>query len=315
MKTGSRMRRPLATVLTPTPMLTVTVETAGDHDDLHLHGGGQGIWQARMLAALDLDVAVHGVFAGEVGTVLRSLLQAGGIRVGGVDVAGTSSAYVHDRRSGHRHEVARVLPSPLDRHLLDDLYGRFLVDALRSDVVLLAGPDEPGVLPDEVYRRAAADLRLNGRTVVVDLTGDQQAAVLEAGVTALKVSDEELDLEDAPEDAVVRAARALSGRGADQVVVTRSGRPTIAVAGGRSWTVSSPRLEAVDHRGAGDSFTASYAAALARGLAPEEALRRGAAAGALNVVRHGLASGEGARIEELAELVEVVPLDRPGVLR
>ncbi len=39
-----------AAVLAPTPQLTVTIERLHDRDDIHVHAGGQGIWQARMLA-------------------------------------------------------------------------------------------------------------------------------------------------------------------------------------------------------------------------------------------------------------------------
>jgi 1-phosphofructokinase len=38
-----------AMVFAPAPQLTVTIERAGDDDELHVHPGGQGIWQARML--------------------------------------------------------------------------------------------------------------------------------------------------------------------------------------------------------------------------------------------------------------------------
>jgi 1-phosphofructokinase len=65
--------------------------------------------------------------------------------------------------------------------------------------------------------------------------------------------------------------------------------------------------EAVDRRGAGDSFTAATVAALATGGSLVDALRRGAAAGATNVARRGLASGRRDVIDALAELVTVEP--------
>ncbi|GAA0918575.1 hypothetical protein Vau01_009020 [Virgisporangium aurantiacum] len=41
------MSTPNAMVFAPAPQLTVTVERFGEHDELHVHPGGQGIWQAR----------------------------------------------------------------------------------------------------------------------------------------------------------------------------------------------------------------------------------------------------------------------------
>jgi 1-phosphofructokinase len=67
-------------------------------------------------------------------------------------------------------------------------------------------------------------------------------------------------------------------------------------------------MEAVDHRGAGDSMTAALAVAAARGLDPESGLRLAAAAGALNVTRHGLGSGRADAIGQLTANVEVRPL-------
>jgi 1-phosphofructokinase len=69
--------------------------------------------------------------------------------------------------------------------------------------------------------------------------------------------------------------------------------------------VSMPAFEGADRRGAGDSMTAGLAASLARGADLDQALRLGAAAGALNSTRHGLATGDHAQIERLARRVEV----------
>ena len=52
-----------------------------------------------------------------------------------------------------------------------------------------------------------------------------------------------------------------------------------------------PRMIAAESRGAGDSMTAGVAAVLAQGGTLCDAVRTGAAAGALNVTRHGLGHG------------------------
>jgi 1-phosphofructokinase len=88
-------------------------------------------------------------------------------------------------------------------------------------------------------------------------------------------------------------------------VVTRADQPTLASIDGRRLRVSPPTLEAVEPKGGGDSYTAAMAAAVAHGRTLVEALELGAAAGALNVTRRGLASGRQDLIERLAAMVTV----------
>jgi sugar/nucleoside kinase (ribokinase family) len=72
--------------------------------------------------------------------------------------------------------------------------------------------------------------------------------------------------------------------------------------------VHPPAIETVDPSGAGDSMTAAIATMLARGADLEEAVRVGAAAGAVNVARHGLGTGHADAIGELANRVKLQPI-------
>jgi 1-phosphofructokinase len=59
-------------VFAPVPVLTVTIEQQADAVELHLHPGGQGVWQARMLALLGvevLNVTRHGLGTGRLDAI------------------------------------------------------------------------------------------------------------------------------------------------------------------------------------------------------------------------------------------------------
>jgi 1-phosphofructokinase len=166
------------------------------------------------------------------------------------------------------------------------------------------------VIKADVYRRLALDLSSNGVLVVADLSKDALAA-LEGGVHLLKVSHEELveggfSKDDSPASLAVAAAGFLE-RGIANLIVSRAERPALLFLDGRTYELHAPKLHPADHRGAGDSMTAASAVGLARGWPIEQAIRLGGAAGALNVTRHGLATGDRRDIEALIDRIELRP--------
>jgi 1-phosphofructokinase len=93
------------------------------------------------------------------------------------------------------------------------------------------------------------------------------------------------------------------------VLISRAAQPALALLEDEVFEVEIPQLEAADPRGAGDSMTAGVAAVLAQDGDLPAAVRTGAAAGALNVTRHGLGTG---RPDAIAGMVERVNLKEVG---
>jgi 1-phosphofructokinase len=299
-------------VFAPSPQLTVTIEQLGEVPDVHMHPGGQGVWQARMITSLGVPVVLCTALGGEIGQVLRPLIEAEGIDVQMVDGHSANGVYVHDRRGGKRVVLAESPGEPLARHDLDELYGLALTEGLRSDVGLLSGPADRKVVDTDTYRRLASDLSRNGIKVVADLSGEFLTCVLEGGVAFLKVSHEELVRDgraaDDSDGELIRAMHELRAAGAAAIVVSRADRPALALLDEVLVEVVLPKLEPAEPRGAGDSMTAGAAAVLAKGGDLATAVRTGAAAGALNVTRHGLGTGRADAIESLTERVSLRPV-------
>jgi len=297
------------TIFAPSPTLTVTVEEHPDGNEIHVHAGGQGVWQARMLLRLGTSVTMCSALTGEIGRVLRHLLQDEGISIVAVEREGHGSAYVHDRRGGQRIAIAEEEGDPIGRHELDELYGATLAEGLESKLVILSGPAGDNALPPDTYRRLAADLREGGATVLVDLAGPRLAAAVAGGADVLKVSDDELladgRIRDRSIGAIREAMRSLQEEGARTVIVSRAAEPLLLLDERGFVEVTTPHLQVADTRGAGDSLTAGVAARLAAGESIREAVTLGAAAGALNVTRHGLGTGDPASIAALRESVAV----------
>jgi 1-phosphofructokinase len=303
---------PAVVLFAPSPLLTVTIEDRAGQPDIHVHPGGQGVWQARMISALGVPVVLCVALGGEAGDVLAHLLPSEGVELRAVRVGARNGGYVHDRRTGDRESIAEAPGGPLDRHEQDALYELVLAEGLRHGTALLAGPNSDQVIPAGLYRRLATDLGANGCRVAADLAGERLDAVLAGGPAVLKVSHEELVADGRAESddpaALVAAMKQLRADGADTVIISRAADPALALPAGTDTVleIHVPPLEAAEPRGAGDSMTAGVVASLVRGDPVREALRTGAACGALNVVRRGLGTGGEAAVRTLAERVDLV---------
>ncbi|WP_173401446.1 PfkB family carbohydrate kinase, partial [Arthrobacter sp. H14] len=204
----------------------------------------------------------------------------------------------------------------LARHDLDRLYGITLKAGIEAGTVILSGAAGEHVVTADVYRRLASDLNTVGCRVIADLSGDRLSAALAGGLTVVKVADDELEsggrVKSTDTDELINAMHQLASEGAANVVVTRAEEPSLLLADGKVSEIHMPSLEVVDHHGAGDSLTAGVAATLADGGSITDAVTLGAAAGALNVTRHGLGSGDAEAVQKLRELVEIKPVKPNG---
>jgi len=306
---------PSVCVVAPEPLLMVEIEAgrSGSSPEVHVHPGGQGLWIARMASSLGAQVTVCGPFGGETGTVAAQLAEAEDLRLLRT-AGGSNGATVQDRRSGDPEEVVTTPADMFDRHALDDLYSTALATGLDARVCILTGTEQDIGVPADFYGRLTRDLAASGAQVVADLSGDAAAAVAQEACTVIKISHEELVeggfAEDDSEKELRRAAERWIDDGPSAVVVSRADDPTLLVTADSAYSLTAPPVTTVEHRGAGDSMTAGIAVGIARGLDLPDAVRLGAAAGALNVARHGLGTGRRDQIESFAGRVDVQELDR-----
>jgi 1-phosphofructokinase len=295
-------------IFAPSMQLSVTIESSSGGDEIHVHPAGQGFWVARMLHVLGGVPLLCSPLGGETGTALRALL-ADHLDEGFLACAQSNGCYVHDRRSGERAEVAWVRSAPLDRHVVDDLISTTLAYGIGARVSVVCGTNLEANIDPVLFGHVCADLRAGGSKVVADLAGDELREALNGGIDVLKLSDEEMVQGGwSPSDeraAVIEGLHRLHAAGAVDVVVSCGDDGALALIDGAVHHVRAPSLSVVEHRGAGDSMTAGIAFALGAGGDMQYVLRLSSAAAALNVTRHGLASGDASAIQQLMPLVEI----------
>jgi 1-phosphofructokinase len=309
MQSGGRVA-----VFGPHPMLEITLEllTTEGGDDIHLHPAGQGLWVARMAAELGAHTTLCGFLGGEIGTVLRPLLDQLPIELRLVETKDSSGAFLHDRRSGERVPVSQSVSLPPSRHEVDDLFSISCAAALDADVLAMCGPYPGEALPLEIYGEQVADVRANNTPVVVDLSPPRLDSALEGKPDLVKINDWELaKFISGPVDGEAKMRGAIEGlleAGAGAAIVTRAEEPAMVVRGDEAWELVPPRFVRGKREGCGDSMMGGLAACMAAGLDWEETLRTAAAAGAANFLRNGLGSADREVVEELARKVELRPL-------
>ena len=303
---------PAVAVFAPVTVLTVTLESTPDgEDEVHVHPGGQGVWQARMARLLGVRPVLCTPLGGETGTVIDVLLESEEIEHPGLGMSASNPTWIHDRRDGEREPFWEGPAFQLGRHEIDELFTATLASGLACGVCVVAGTHEGlCALDPDTYRRLVGDLRAGSVRVVADLTRDELTAALEGGPHVVKVSEDDMRrdgrLSGSEPRELERLVEALLEQGAERVVVSRAESGAIASEGTRLVDIDVPRLDVADSRGAGDSMTAGLAVGLARELGWEETLRLAAAAGAVNVTRHGSGSGRADAVHELADRVSIV---------
>lgn len=304
-------RKPKVAVFSPNPMLSITLEalTAEGGDDIHIHPAGQGVWVARMAAELGAEPVLCGFIGGEIGQVLRPLLEALPIELRLVETAVASGTYIHDRRSGEREPVGQSAAFPPSRHEVDDLFSVSVAAALDCDLLAVCGPYPEEGVPLEIYSGLVADVKANGVPVIVDLSSPRLDRSLEGKPDLVKINDWQIaGYVTGPVDTEERMRAAMEQvreAGAGAVIVTRAGDPALAMRDGEVWEVTPPKFERGAREGCGDSMMGALAATISAEREWEDVLRLSAAAGATNFLRSGLGTGARAVVEELAPRVQL----------
>lgn len=264
----------------PGPGETRPVESVPDEVDALVDEtflGGKGANQAVAAARADAGTGLYGRVGWDQGAfdVLESIAEYG-VDVSPVAVADapTGTAYVFVTPDGENH-IAIVGGA---NAAVDPAYAHAHVEELRRVDCLLVQNELPARTLDALF--TALDGQRGRPVVVFDPAPPDGAADL------LDHACVDLVLPNESEAAVL--ADALDRF--DGTVVRKHGPDPVVVeaADGERFSVSPPRVDAVDTTGAGDVFAGFLAAELSRGASLREAVEWACVAGALSVESEGV---------------------------
>jgi len=308
-------------------ILTVTVNPALDYTirldaleigkraryrDPSIDPAGKGINVARMVRRLGEATMALGFAAGPTGDLLRQRLDQEGVPHDLLPTPGLTRINVTlltgpEGSATHLHGAG----SPIRPEDLQKLLDRASEHLTRSKILVFSGSLPPGVSPEAIAGLLEAAKKRRVLTLV-DAESDMLATAIRAGADLVKPNSLEagefLGRPVLGIEAAVAAARDIQAQGVATVVVTLRGDGAVAIDGARAWHACPPKDLVVRAIGAGDSFAAGLAVALARGAGLPEALRLAAAAGAATARHSGTGLGSLSEVEELRPRVDLRPL-------
>lgn len=252
--------------------------------------GGKGVNVSRTLAALGCATAVTGLI-GRAGLAEAQLeLEAAGVAPSLYTVDGPPrhTVTVTSRDDG---TTAFYEPGPTvtggEWQGFEEHVGGLLPGA---DMVVIAGSLPPGA-PADALERLVASAHAMDVPVLVDASGAAMQTALRGRPTVAKLNRDELGetlgRECLGDRDVIEGAQHLRSAGARSVIVTLGSEGVIALDGPDCLRVRHP-ARAGNPIGAGDAFSAGFAAAITASRPFRVALREGAA-GALGSLRSPIA--------------------------
>ena len=295
MATGENTAKPTVVVLGSVNMdLVATMQRMPElgetvaGDGFVTAGGGKGANQAVALARLGADVRM----VGKVGDddFGRTLLD--GLREEGIDV--------HDVAldASHSTGVAMIFVDAAGQNRIAAVYGANMACDEQQLVAAKRALDGADILmlqletPPEISVAAAMHARSIGVPVVWDPA--PAAAMPYAGFASADILTpneiEAAELTGIPVKDVQsarNAAKSLLAKGVGVAVVKMGQQGVFAASADKEYFVPPFNVDMVDSVAAGDAFGAGLAVAIAEGIGIDNALKFGAAAGALAVTRPG----------------------------
>lgn len=268
--------------------------------------GGGGINVARALCGFAAPVRAIYLVGGAPGQILDAMLAERGIARDAIRVKGETriSLNVRERDSGREYRFVPEGPTVSEEEWRQALDCIATVDC---DYFVASGSLPPGV-PDDFYRHLIELIDTKGARFMLDTSGRELGAALEAGVYLIKPSLGELEeLIGRPlrgKHQIARAAAELvRGGRAKLVAVTLGQAGSILASGEGAWFLPAVDVPVRSAVGAGDSFLAGMAFGLAAGKGLTTAFRMGAAAGAAAVQSPGTDLCKTADVDLLMERV------------
>lgn len=227
-----------------------------------LFPGGKGINVSMVLKNFGFASTALGYLAGFTGNKLRELLEEKGISTEFLPVKEGMTRINVKLRSDQETEINGQGPA-IGKGDIEKLYTR--LDRLEEEDILVMAGSIPDIMPGTMYMDIMKRLQEKRLKIVVDATKDLLVNVLQYHPFLIKPNNHELGeifhTEIREKDDVIRYAKQLQEKGAENVLVSMAGDGAVLVANdGSIYQSEAPKGKVVNSVGAGDSMVAGFLA-------------------------------------------------------
>ena len=249
--------------------------------------GGKGLNVAKVVHLCGEEVQATGFVGGFNGAYVEDMLKKQNIPSRFVHVQGETRSCINvlDEDGGSTEFLEPgepIRPEEVQEFL--DQFDDIIAD---SSVVTISGSVPKGV-DVTMYAKLIEKIKAQGKKVVLDTSGALLKESIKACPTMVKPNTDEIEdllgIKVNNHKDLVEGAKKLHEMGIPVVVVSLGGDGALVVSDEGVFRGQPPTIEVVNTVGCGDSMTAAFAVAFARGLSVQEALRYAIAVSAANAM-------------------------------
>ncbi|KNE21628.1 hexose kinase [Virgibacillus pantothenticus] len=280
--------------------------------DVSKTAGGKGLNVARVIRQLDEPVAASGLLGGSLGDFISKELKRLDIQNDFMAIEGDTRnciAIIHD---GKQTEILESGPVIQEKEA-NGFLTTFRELAEQANWITVSGSLPKG-LPDDYYQEMLAIAKEVGTPVLLDTKGDLLARALQSETPPYLMKPNQDELADllgketlCIED-IKAAVQSPLFAGVEWVVVTLGELGAVVKHKDKAYRVQSPKINAVNPVGSGDSVIAGFATGLARQLGGEKLMKFGLTMGVLNAMEEQTGYIDTSKIVWCMEQMEVMEI-------
>lgn len=270
--------------------------------------GGKGLNVARVIKLCGEQVKATGIVGGFNGKYLESLLDIDGVSHDFMHVDGETRSCINILDPVYGSTEYLEGGFTLTKEDEDAFLDHFKSVSLGAEVITISGSTPKGLSKD-IYFKMVNIVKAQGKTVILDTSGDTLKEGIKACPTVVKPNKEELEAlfstTISTNDEVIAFADKLCKQGIPYVVVSLGGDGALLVTKDKILQGIPPKIDVVNTVGCGDSMVGAFATFLSKNYPIEDVLKYAVAVATANATSLGTGSFDPAILDEIYRNVKI----------